>query len=120
MRFRLNFQGFLQSCPVFLVIFAAAAPADAQSPPALSGIVRDGSAAVITGATVIVEAPGSSVSRTVESGRDGRFEVRTLPRGEYRLTIVAPGFEPAERAVYVPASEPTNITLHPAPVIEQV
>jgi outer membrane receptor for ferrienterochelin and colicins len=101
------------------VFVAAFAPASfAQS--TLSGVIRDGSGAVVPGATIIVRQQGSSFERLVESGRDGRFSVATIDAGDYLLDVIAQGFAVARSAVRVPSDTGVAITLTPAPVVETV
>ena len=109
---------FVRSLSVVLFSLATVSPAFAQS--SLSGIVRDGSSAVVPGAVVIVRQPGAAFERVVESGRDGTFEVAPLSGGEYAIEVIAPGFAIATSVVTVPATQPLTISLDPAAVIEEV
>ncbi len=92
----------------------------AQAPAAatLAGVVRDGTGAAVPGATVIVRA--SAAERFSASGRDGRFVVRGLESGTYSVSVVAAGFAVADVEVAVPMTAPLDLTLTPAPVIEEV
>jgi outer membrane receptor for ferrienterochelin and colicins len=108
---------WLAICLVMSTLVAA--PAAAQSSSSLMGVVRDPSGAVVARATVIIAPADSSFSRIVESGRDGVFTFRT-PDGDYRVTVVSAGFEAATTTTRVPAMSPLEVTLRPAPVVEQV
>jgi outer membrane receptor for ferrienterochelin and colicins len=122
MRSGLNFQ--LQWYPHVLVAcvlsIIAVIPTAAQPAGSLSGVVRDGSGASIPDATVVVEASVSAFAKVVESGRDGAFELSSLPAAEYRVTVVAAGFQAQTTTVQVPRNEPITVVLQPAPVVEQV
>jgi outer membrane receptor for ferrienterochelin and colicins len=122
MRLHLNFVNTLRGALFFSFFpLVAAAPLAGQSSGFdLSGTIRDGSGAVVPGATIVIETPASSYKRILQSGRDGAIVVTALPAGEYRVTVVAAGFEPVTTIVRVPANEPMNIVLQPAPVVEQV
>jgi outer membrane receptor for ferrienterochelin and colicins len=86
----------------------------------LTGIIRDGSGAVVPGTTVIVRQQGSAFERIVESGRDGRFVVAPIADGDYLLDVIAPGFAVLNATARVPASAPLELSLTPAPVVEAV
>ncbi|HXE80484.1 MAG TPA: TonB-dependent receptor [Vicinamibacterales bacterium] len=110
---------------VLSVLFAAP-PIFAERPPApdarwaLSGRALDSSGAAIPRATIVVRQRPSGLDRVVESGRDGRFVLQHVPRGTYLVIVSAPGFEPVEQVIDLPASETVLFTLSPAPIVEQV
>ena len=105
-----------------LLLPGLALPAAAQSThqPSMHGSVRDGSGAAIRGATIVVASTAAAVNRIVDSGVDGRFVVSSLAAGTYQLTIIAPGFEVVHISTEIPAREPLDLVLQPAPVVEQV
>jgi outer membrane receptor for ferrienterochelin and colicins len=102
-----------------LLLLGSASMVSAQS-AALSGIVRDGSGAVVPGSTIVVRQAGSAFERVVETGRDGRFMVAPIADGEYTLDVIAPGFAILNTSARVPAEQPVDVTLTPAPVVEAV
>ncbi len=102
-----------------LVVLGLSSAASAQT-TALSGIVRDGSGAVVPGGTIVVRQSGSAFERVVETGRDGRFTVSPISAGEYTLEVIAPGFAVLATAARVPSAQALEITLTPAPVVEAV
>jgi len=83
---------------LLLSVFIGAAPASAGQTQAtgadLVGIVTDTSEAVIPGATIVATNTQTGLARTVHSGADGRFAVRGLPVGTYRVEAQLPGFDP--------------------------
>src|SRR5688572_32016666 len=101
-----------------LVLLVSASVASAQQ--SLSGIVRDGSGAVIPGSTVVVRQQGSAFERIVESGRDGRFTVSPIADGEYTIDVIAAGFAMLNATARVPSPQPVEPSLTPAPVVEAV
>jgi outer membrane receptor for ferrienterochelin and colicins len=86
----------------------------------LTGIVRDGTGAVVPAATVIVRHSSSSFERLVDTGRDGRFVVSPVDAGDYRIEVVAPGFAVASANARVPSQTELAVELLPAPVVEAV
>ena len=87
---------------------------------ALSGVVRDGTGAVVTGSTIVVRQSDSAFERIVETGRDGRFTIAPIGDGEYSIDVIAPGFAVLNTTARVPAAAPIEIALTPAPVVEAV
>ncbi len=80
---------------VHLVVWMAlAAVAPSQTGPSggLSGTVVDPAGLAIGGAKVRVSGVENGVARETRSDREGRWEVRFLPVGRYRVEIEASGF----------------------------
>jgi hypothetical protein len=102
-----------------MLVVTAASFASAQN-GALSGMVRDGSGAVVPGSTVVVRQAGSAVERIVETARDGRFTVSPIAVGEYTIDVIAPGFAVLNLTARVPSEQAVEVVLTPAPVIEAV
>src|SRR5687768_3990442 len=101
-----------------LVVVTFASASFAQH--ALSGVVRDGTGAVVPGATIVVRQQGAAFERLVETGRDGRFAVTPIEAGEYLLDVIAPGFAVSHSTAGVPLSTELVVALTPAPVVEAV
>ena len=81
-----------QVCLAILVI-AVSAPLSAQiTLSTIRGSVHDPSGAPVAGAKVSVTGTGTGLSRSSASGATGDFEIPDLPRGTYRLIVVAAGF----------------------------
>ena len=84
---------------VILALCACATTAFASAPQTqatgadLIGIVTDVSQGVLPAATVRAINQETGLIRTVESGADGRFAIRALPVGTYRVEAEAAGFD---------------------------
>ena len=102
------------------VVLALFVSSSAFAQDQLSGVVRDGSGAVVPGATIVVRQASSSFERLIDSGRDGRFSLTPIDSGEYDVEVIAAGFAILQAKVSVPAGKPMELTLAPAPVIEAV
>ena len=87
---------------------------------ALSGVVRDSSGSVIPRPTIVVRQEPSGLERVIGGSGDGTFSIPQLPPGRYVITASAPGFAVASHAVEAPRGEPVDVTLIPAPIVEQV
>ena len=84
----------------------------------VSGIVRDSSGGVVSGAAVLVRV-GSGPELRVTTGPDGRFAVDTMGSGDVTVTVRAGGF--AERVEHViDPSRTLDIMLAPAGLLETV
>src|SRR6266545_2304546 len=58
----------------------------------LTGIIKDPSGAVVPGAAVKLTDANKGYSLDVTSDESGRYLLRSIPPGTYRLSIVASGF----------------------------
>jgi hypothetical protein len=75
------------------LLFLVAAVALAQVTASVSGTVKDSSGAVVPGATVTVKHLESGMTRTAEADANGRYNVPSLPIGQYELTAEKSGFK---------------------------
>src|SRR5882672_12738326 len=83
---------------VFFLVASAllmpASPLDAQVTTAtLVGLVRDSSASVIPGATVVATHEGTGVAREAVTDANGEFVLSALPSGPYTVKIELTGFK---------------------------
>ena len=75
------------------LVVVAAAPAAAQTVRgSISGVVKDQSGAVISGAKVALISEDTGATRSATSGSEGRFSFASVPAGEYRIEIEHSGF----------------------------
>ena len=81
---------------VVCALLRAAAIAQQEQAPspnaAIHGEVTDQSGALIAGAVVTLESPGSTTQRTAITDQGGRFGFSDVAPGSYKLTITASGF----------------------------
>src|SRR5579863_1609682 len=78
------------------VIIAAVSSAFGQTAQ-LSGVVRDPSQAVVTGASLTIRNDGTRVERVALSNSEGVYDVPFLAPGTYKVSVQAAGFRPVER-----------------------
>jgi hypothetical protein len=75
------------------------------------GTVLDPSGAIVREVTVNLENPGTGYSQAAPTDSAGVFRFNNVPRGSYRLKVVAAGFKAAEQTVEVSNSVPVVATL---------
>ncbi len=98
--------------PVVLLLLTAA-PAFSQVTGAIAGTVRDGSGAVLPGATITVTGPALQREKaTAVSSGDGTYRVPLLPPGTYQVAVDLSGFKPVSRSnVDVAINQQTTVDL---------
>jgi hypothetical protein len=72
-------------------------PAAAQTGASIEGIVADSTGGALPGATVQVTNEGTGITREVVTDAEGRYVVRDLALGEYRVEAALPGFRTSVR-----------------------
>lgn len=102
-------------CLVVLAVFLAR-PACAGVTGTIQGTVRDAQGSPVAGAVVGVRGGGLSLSVTTQSG--GTYHLLSLPFGDYRVNVQAPGFAPHADSVSVGSGEvvPLDVLLTSASV----
>jgi len=82
----------------YLVLFAAIVlSAFAQTTSNLTGVVRDASGAVVSGAAVKAKHVDTGLTRSTATDGSGRFLFGVLPAGAWELRVEAKGFRPLIR-----------------------
>ncbi len=97
-----------------LILFAVLLTATlyAQNPRgSLRGTVQDVSGARIPSAKIIAQLSGSSIQREASSEDRGEFRLDDLLPGNYRVSITAAGFAPAQADVSVAVANVRDITV---------
>jgi len=88
------------------------ATAQAQNPRgSLRGAVQDATGARIPSAKIVLESTASSLRREATSEDRGEFRIDDLLPGNYRVTVTAPNFAPAQSEVSVQVSSVREITV---------
>lgn len=82
-----------------VVQLCQAAKAQSAIVPDLSGIVRDTSGAVVSGAHISLTYSASGAARSQVSAQDGAFAFIRLTAGDYQLRVYAVGFAPRIQTV---------------------
>lgn len=99
---------------VLLLALALAAP------DAISGVVKDSTGAVVTGAAVVVK-PVSGSERTGFTGPDGRFTLEAPGDGDVIVVVRAGGFgEATQRVDSGERAREIEIVLQPASLLETI
>src|SRR5271155_226228 len=77
----------------------------------LRGTVQDATGARISSARIVAQLTGSSIQREATSEERGDFRLDDLPPGNYRITISAKGFAPAQADVSITVANVRDITV---------
>jgi hypothetical protein len=113
----------IQTIPYCLLLFVCCAfPVSASVFGDVRGTVFDPQQRAVTQARVILASRTSSLSRTADTNGDGEFSFRSVPIGEYTVTVESSGFSKSESAVIVLSDRTTvlRLQLKIAPVSQQV
>ena len=86
----------LLSCACLLAWSAAASAQTQTTAGDLTGLVVDGSGAAVPHVSIAAINRQTGLRRTVTAGADGRYAVRALPVGTYRLEVRSQGFAPLD------------------------
>ena len=79
----------------------------AQNSFLVSGVVQDGSGAVIPGAQVTLRQPHSATVLSATSDAEGIFRIPANSIGEYRLEVCSTGFKAYTQQISISAGEPS-------------
>src|SRR5262245_20901714 len=93
-----------------------------QSLGGIVGDVKDGSGAMIAGATVTVTNTDTSASRTMPSNESGLYSFPALVPGNYTVRVETPGFKPSARSLQLQVQQTARVdfTMEVGQVTEQV
>ena len=89
---------------LLVLISAAASAEEPQETVAVTGTIQDAKAASIPGARVKLTPQSGGHGTEVTTDEGGAFSFDNQPAGDYTITVIAPGFELAERQVTVGTS----------------
>lgn len=116
-------RGSVQSATLAITLLLIPALVRAQgNTGSVGGAVRDEQNLVIPGATVIIAATESALTRTITSASDGGFEFPGLLPGDYELTTELSGFQREQRRVRLEVNQRVrlDIVLRAAGIAQQV
>jgi len=106
-----------------LLTLLLSAALHAQNPRgSLRGTVQDSTGARVPSAKIVAQLEGSSVQREASSEDRGEFRLDDLAPGEYRITVSATGFAPAqaEVAIAIATVRDVTVTMKPAAASQTV
>ena len=106
-----------------LFVLLLTATLHAQNPRgSLRGTVQDATGARISSAKIVAQLSGSPVKREAASQDQGEFRLDDMLPGNYRITISAAGFAPAQADVVIAVATVRDIavTMKPAATSETV
>jgi len=96
----------------FLLFAVGAVPVAAQVSAVLSGTVTDPSHGVVAGATVTVRNADTALVRTTVTDDAGRYQVVSLPVGQYEIRVTKSGFsERVRRGVQLVVGQDATVDL---------
>ena len=84
---------------LFVVLLLVAVPVGAQTLGTITGEVKDGSGAIIPGATVTVTNTGTNATREMPSNESGIYTFTALPPGPYVVKSELQGFKTVQQNV---------------------
>src|ERR1700749_1414971 len=101
---------------VFILLFSLTALASIFGD--VRGLVRDPQQRPLKDAKVSLRAKTSDFSKTAQTNDAGEFLIRSIPVGEYTLTVEYQGFGKSEKAVTVisDSAQTVQVQLEVAPV----
>src|SRR5215211_3821563 len=106
-----------------LWLVVSAVPSAAQATAQISGTVRDGSGAVLPGATITVTQTETGITRSTVSNEGGFYTLASLPLGSYKLEVMLQGFRTfvqTDLVLQVNSSPVINVTLQLGQVAETI
>jgi Carboxypeptidase regulatory-like domain/TonB dependent receptor len=91
------FQSILQySFIISIMVLLCVAATYGQSNGSFSGIIKDNTGAIVTGATVKVKSEKTGSERSTITNQEGFFSIQEVPPGIYKITATLSGFKTAQ------------------------
>ncbi len=120
-----KFKKVLVSFLSLAMIFTSLAPALAAQEPtgAIEGLITDPQGAIVANAEVTARNVSTNLSRTTNTGSDGRYRIGQLPPGRYELRVSYKGFKSSvvtDVEVLVGANLPLDLALEVGGATETV
>jgi hypothetical protein len=106
---------------ILLALMPALLFAQAQTTGSINGTIVNESGASVGNAEVTISSPAIQGDRTTTTNSAGFFTARLLPPGQYTVTIMSPGLQPAVISTRVGVGEtvPLDVTLRPGDVMAE-
>ena len=95
----------------YMIVFMGVALYAQQSTATVTGIITDPSGAAIAGANIKLENTERGVSRTAETGADGRFFIEFVTIGAYKITVSQSGFNSVARSMDLTTGQVLDVPL---------
>ena len=99
-----------------LLLLCGGGTSSAQETGEIQGVVIDDNNLGLPGVTVTADGP---ISRSVLTALEGRFRIRKLPAGTYRVSTTMPGFVSMEETVKIDSGPPVEISFQVQPAFEE-
>src|SRR5437660_1427674 len=80
-------------CLGILIMMSSVAALGQLTTGTIAGTVTDQSGAAIPGATVTLKNTDTGISRTVQTGENGKYDALSLPAGSYEISASLTGFQ---------------------------
>jgi hypothetical protein len=82
----------IRLAPALLLLLSTTAAAQSIT-GSITGVVTDSTGSVIPTAEVLVTNKGTNIQSSARTDSGGNYTIPLLPRGEYRVEVVSPGFK---------------------------
>src|SRR6185503_1709548 len=118
-----QFTRFLLALVCTFIAPAFGVTAEAQFKASIQGTVRDGSGAVVSGATVIAVSVETAKTQHAVTGEEGFYRIDGLAPGSYNVVVESSGFKKKtveNIALHAEGAQAVNITLDAGQVSESV
>ena len=118
-----QFTRFLLALVCTFIAPAFGVTAEAQFKASIQGTVRDGSGAVVSGATVIAVSVETAKTQHAVTGEEGFYRIDGLAPGTYNVVVESSGFKKKtveNIALHAEGAQAVNITLDAGQVSESV
>ncbi len=107
----MNYVGVMRRVVILSVLVLGMRAVGAQEVASLTGTIGDKSGGVLPGASVALQDVKGGPLRTTQTDSQGRYALKGLPPGSYRLTASLQGFTPGKAEINVVAGLPAKLDL---------
>src|SRR6267143_6959687 len=89
---RMGWRGIVL-CLGILIMMSSVAAIGQLTTGTITGTVTDQSGAAVPGATVTLKNTDTGISRTAQTGENGKYDALSLPAGSYEISASLTGFQ---------------------------